>query len=107
MFAKLQARYGLQFASQWKTDAERRLALQEWGERLAGLSPDEISRGLSSWAGSWPPNVEEFRQACEGHDTDWEHRGQAYRRFPKSLPKPKADARLVAEEIAKMRGILR
>jgi hypothetical protein len=80
----------------------RELAVREWGERLASLTGEQIKRGLDDWHGEWPPNVEQFRRACMG--TGNLHNTAAYRRFQRSLPKPKADASVVAAELAKMRG---
>lgn len=103
LFAKLQARYGRTWQAQWPTAEMQRAAMAEWGERLAGMDGETLRRGLDSWRDDWPPNVEQFRKACLGIADDWEHRGAAYKRFQKALPKPKANPEIVAEQIAAMR----
>jgi len=83
--------------------------MTEWRAGLAGVTGEQIRHGLETWQEPWPPSLPEFRHACLGQSTgsDWEHSGEAYKRFPKALPKPKADIEVVQSEIAKMRDCLR
>jgi len=81
--------------------------MTEWREGLAGVTAEELKRGLEAWQESWPPSLPEFRAACLGKSETWEHTGDAYRRFPPALPKPKADREQVEAELAKMRECLR
>lgn len=106
LFGKLHARYGRTWSSQWSTDELQRMAHAEWSARLAGLTGEDIKRGLDTYRGEWPPTVEQFRNAClQTQDADYEHR-RMYQRFPKALPKPKANPEIVRRELAKMREAL-
>ena len=42
------------------------IAMNEWGQALAGLMPEHIERGLSNLPISWPPTVFEFKELCVG-----------------------------------------
>jgi len=84
----------------------QRLAAVEWGERLGGLTPEQLARGLESWHGDWPPSVEELRTECLGKGKRWEHSSKAYQSFDRMLPKPKAKQKTVDENLAKMRAAL-
>lgn len=64
IFKKFQARYGHKWVSALEWIEE--IAVQEWSIGLAGLSNDDIKRGLDSWAENWPPSLPEFRAACLG-----------------------------------------
>lgn len=82
-----------------------RLAMREWSESLAGLSGEEIRRGIeqSKQIYAWPPSIAEFVSQCRGGAI--EQMGQAYR-VRKALPRPNADAELVRENICLMRSAL-
>lgn len=84
-----------------------KVAMDEWRRGLAGVTGEQIRRGLATWDAAWPPTLPEFRKACLGIADDWEHRGAAYRRFQKALPKPKANPEIVAEQISAMRQALK
>jgi len=44
------------------------IAVREWAQGLATLTPDHIKRGLAGTIGDeWPPSMGEFRKACLGH----------------------------------------
>ena len=75
--------------------------MAEWSHGLAGLTGEQIRRGLDTWQEAWPPSLPEFRRACMG--TDNPHNTAAYKRFPPALPKPKVDPAVAAAAIAKMR----
>lgn len=97
-----QARYGRTWSSQWPTDEMQRMAMAEWSERLADLDGETIKRGLQAYRGEWPPTVEQFRNACRDVVADYEHR-RMYQRFPRALPKPRANPDIVRRELANMR----
>jgi hypothetical protein len=79
--------------------------MDEWAHGLAGMTGEQIRRGLDSWQEPWPPSLPEFKRACIGADNP--HNTAAYKRFPKALPKPKASAQVVAECMAMMREALK
>ena len=62
--------------------------MREWSEVLTGLTGEDISRGLSSWSGKWPPDAYEFRGACKGVK-DWQLQSSAMIEPVKALPEPK------------------
>lgn len=82
--------------------------MAEWAQGLAGMTGDDIKRGLDEWQGEWPPSLPEFVAACKGQqDGDhWQHRTAAYKRLTEP-ERQKADAQTAAAEIAKMRECLR
>lgn len=77
------------------------VAVREWSNELAGLTPAQIEHGLASWDSEWPPSSPEFRYCCLGGKPL--HRTGAHKFFPKALPKPKAKASIVEAELAAMR----
>lgn len=76
LFKKFQARYGSKWIS--AIDGIEEVAVAEWSEGLAGLSPEQIKRGLDSWQGVWPPSLPEFRAACEGRQVGLNAHGLNY-----------------------------
>ena len=102
LFGKLQARYGTTFSRQWTTHQLRELAMDEWATRLGALTGEQIAHGLETWAGDWPPNVEQFRAACLKLNDP--HNTAAYKPFPPGLPKPKAQQKTADRELAKIRA---
>lgn len=64
LFARLQARYGHKWTSQFTSPDMTRLAVAEWLAGLGGLTLDQLRRGLDAWDGDWPPSLPEFRRAC-------------------------------------------
>jgi len=64
LFKRFQARY----LSKWTSAIEgiEKIAMEEWGKELAGLTGDQVSHGLKSWHGDWPPSAIEFKKACTG-----------------------------------------
>ena len=83
IFKRLHARYGSKWAAQIEGIEDE--AVREWGKGLAGMSAEQISRGLESWAGEWPPSLPEFVTACKGGT--WQQRGEAY--WTRTLDKSK------------------
>lgn len=43
-----------------------KIAINEWSQGLAGVTGDEIKKGLDSLSGEWPPSLPEFLKACKG-----------------------------------------
>jgi len=41
-------------------------AVAEWADGLAGITAEQIKRGLDTWDDPWPPSLPEFRAACLG-----------------------------------------
>ncbi len=81
--------------------------MAEWAERLGGLDGEQIARGLQTWHGDWPPNVEQFLAACQGAAKGLSHNTAAYKRFPRALPKPKtADPGIAKGALAEMRRVM-
>ena len=64
LFAKLQARYGNQWANQWDDDRMYKMAVNEWYEELKNLSVSDIKNGLDNYRGEFPPNMIQFYEAC-------------------------------------------
>lgn len=42
------------------------VAVSEWSQILAGLTPTQIKHGLDTWREDWPPSAPEFHNACTG-----------------------------------------
>jgi len=66
LHARLQARYGHRWTSQYPTTDVIRLATAEWADYLAGMSQAQLDTGMRTWDGEWPPTLPEFRRACLG-----------------------------------------
>lgn len=86
------------------------MTVADWQEQLAGLSGDEVSKGLSSLPQTWPPSVDEFKQLCLGTSTDDVHHTAAYIPFRKqgdvkALPQ-KADKGKAKQALANHRRML-
>lgn len=64
VFAKLFARYGSKWSSQYPTDLLPAVQ-KEWLEELQGLEGADLHRGFENWDEDWPPNAIEFRKACQ------------------------------------------
>lgn len=65
------ARYGHAWASQYTSEDEdvSRLLYAEWTSTLAGLTDDDIARGLAAdvlRGERWPPSAPEFAALCRG-----------------------------------------
>lgn len=67
LFMVLSANFAHRWSSAFPNDAAISVAKAEWGKRLAGLTNEQISRGLDVLAESgkeWPPSIPEFRGMC-------------------------------------------
>ena len=102
MFKRFQVRYGHKFTG--CIDGLEELAVIEWSEGLAGLTGEQIKKGLTTWASEWPPSLPEFRAACEGSE-DWQHKGAAYVESRKALPAPLCKKEIAQAEREKLRKL--
>jgi len=68
LFKRFQARYGHRWVS--AIDGIEEVAVEEWRNRLSGVTGEQIKHGLESWDGDWPPSSEEFKKACNGRQTN-------------------------------------
>lgn len=84
LFSKFQVIYSHKWLSAIDNDELYALALDEWSERLHGLTGDEIKHGIDSLTGEWPPTPHEFRELCVG---SVDHKTAAYRPFQRLLSK--------------------
>lgn len=65
LFKRFQARWQHRWTS--AIDGIEDIAVREWAEGLATLTPQDISRGLDKTRDDeWPPSMGEFRKACLG-----------------------------------------
>lgn len=99
LFAKFQVRY----LHKWTSAIEgiEELAVIEWGEVLAGITPEQITTGLANLDPEWPPTAGGFRDLCV-----CKHSTAAHKQFAKALPAPKVDTEFVESHIATMRAKL-
>jgi hypothetical protein len=98
IFAKLTLTYGQQFLRRWQ-DIDLNDVKSDWGHELAGFAqhPRAIAWALQHLPIDRPPTVLEFRAL-------------ARKAPPEDVPKlesPKADAAIVAAELAKLAPVLR
>lgn len=64
LFSKMLFEYGKKFSDQWGGADPEGLKLH-WAQRLAGLSNDELKRGVAALSGrEWPPTLPEFIKLC-------------------------------------------
>lgn len=64
IFAELGALYGSKFVDQWGSQDPATLKAF-WAQKLAGLSGDELRRGLTACEQrDWPPTLPEFLKLC-------------------------------------------
>lgn len=105
LFSKFQVRYGAKWTSALSSPELIRLAVTEWSEQLAGVTGEQVRRGLAVWDEDWPPSSPQFRKACLGSAGSL-HNTAAYRPFV-ALPQPPRDVVLGRDALAGMRGLLR
>lgn len=100
LHAKLQVRYTSRWTSQYPSPELRAAAEEDWAQVLAGLSPQDLKRGLDTWRQAWPPNALEFLAACEDPHRKTAHKiasGAAL------LPAPKRDPEAAKKGIRLLR----
>ena len=56
-----------------------RHAVNEWARELAGLTGEQIRRGLDSLPKDWPPTAGEFRELCTGVSETHKENAAMYR----------------------------
>jgi hypothetical protein len=100
IFAKIRTWYGHQWTSRFANAQEYEFAKLEWAEKLGNLDAEQIRRGLEVWDGTSPPNVYEFRRACQEPK-----KIAAHKRF-EALPKPKCDPDIAIANIEKLKQSL-
>ncbi len=100
LFAKLQARYGNRWSSQWPTEEMREAAIREWSEVLRDVDPHKIKAFLDHYNSEWPPCAAEIRAVCKPA-THAAH--QPY----KALPKPKRSRDEMAGYFADLKAAIR
>jgi len=100
----MRLQYPHQWASAYPTDDIVDEAMQLWAEKLAGLTGEQLKRGLDAMSGSFPPTVTEFRELCIG---DALHNTGAYKDFerPKLLEaRNKETGRAALKELKENKG---
>lgn len=117
IFKKFQARYLHKWTS--AIDGIELVAVREWSKELAGMTGNEIQRGLDEWKGDWPPTSLEFAAACRGNKLGLNefgldyvpeyHRPQPIREQARLLSSDERDARreAVKEKIKAMRDAIK
>ena len=66
LFEKFRLRYGDLWTSRIGTTREEIEAMAaEWARCLSSLNGDDLKRGLDTWCDQYPPNVMQFRKACQ------------------------------------------
>lgn len=115
LFLRFQGRYGFKWLG--GIEGIENEAVTEWSEQLAGLTGEQIKKGLTDWNGDWPPSSEEFKKCCLGKYTDEFKLGyvpECYRNPPRIFDKARLlssderDAKRVklAEGVAMLRAEL-
>jgi len=102
LFSKFQVIYGHKWLSIIDTDELLALAVEEWAERLHGLTGEEIKHGISMLEGEWPPTPHGFRELCTGSDM---HKSAAYSPFTVMIEQ-KCDKELAADNMAKIKKLI-
>lgn len=89
------------------TDELLDLAIEEWSERLAGLTGDELAYGLSVLKSEWPPTPMDFLALCTNQD-DAIHNTAAYKPFERNADKKRIqqdrDKSIGRKALDEMRG---
>lgn len=62
LFKRLQAIYGARWDDQFPSEERHDAAMAEWAQALAGLSGDQIRRGIERCRVEceWPPSIAKF-----------------------------------------------
>lgn len=98
--AALFARFQVRYLHKWTSAIEgiEELAVTEWGEILAGVTPEQITTGLANLDGEWPPTAQGFRDLCLCKSVK-----EAYKPFTPALPPPK----ITEEDFQSLMGEMR
>lgn len=83
--------------------------VSDWQSRLAGVSDEQIMRGLDNLPKDWPPTVDEFRLLSMGGDVSkgLSHNTAAYTHFGRELLLvKKADKAKAKSALGRQREIL-
>ena len=109
LFKRLRRIFGAKWDAQFSCEAAHDDAVKEWGIGLAGLSAEQIKRGidLTRVECEWPPSIAQFIKLAKRKADCWEHAGKAYRLHVRALPKPRPDPAVVRCHFAAMRAVLR
>lgn len=104
----MQARYGVKFHSQFKSEEQLDYAKREWLDELSKLDEPTVLRGMDGMLKafmSWPPNLQEFLALCRPQR---EH-GQMYKQFVPMLCKSTQAERdaLAAIHLTALKNMLR
>lgn len=89
ILTRMQARYGHRWTAH--VSGIESAVLDEWSRGLAGLTGEQIARGLADWQSEWPPSLPEFRDACLGKRRALNEHGLDY--VPQHLRKSTAAER--------------
>lgn len=79
LFARFQVIYTHKWMSAIPAGKMYDLAIEEWSERLAGLTVDQIKHGIDNLPADWPPSPLEFRDLCLNDKIDLTHASGAYK----------------------------
>lgn len=117
---EIHKRFQARYLQKWTAAIEgiERTVVREWSHGLAGMTPEQIKRGLDEWCGEWPPTLPEFIAACRGkklgpNEFGLDYVPEVYRRQPevqqeRLLSSNERDARRAAAfvRIAEMKAAL-
>lgn len=105
LFSRLAAEFGHKFTSNYPTAEAEQAAKAAWADRLAGLSIDELHRGVKALCGyaerngGWPPGAAEFRALCRPHREPYER--PEFQRA--AIPQQRADKDTAMSHIEQMK----
>ena len=114
LFKKFQAIYG----HKWVISIEgiEETAVTEWSQGLAGLSGEDVKRGIDNLHDEWPPSLPVFRALCKGKSVNGfgldyvpEYHRPAIRNPERILSSDKRDAnrkKVASKAMADIRSIL-
>lgn len=97
VWAKLGARYGTKWTSQWNDQRMMLLAQVEWVSTLSKYQPGQIKQVIQDWMEPWPPTLPELVERLKPVP-------QAQKMY--SLPKPRSKEQ-AREEIQKVKQYMK
>lgn len=83
LFARFQVIYTHKWTSAVPAGKIYDLAVEEWSERLAGLTVEQIKNGIDNLPSEWMPTPLQFKDLCLGTNKDLTHASGAYKLFEK------------------------